>query len=52
MGLRGGGRATAISFEGFGITFSFFIGRTPKFEPYKQDERSAQLTRWYNGEGS
>lgn len=48
----GEGRATSACFEGFGLTFSFFIGRTPKFEPYKQHERSAHLTRWYNGEGS
>lgn len=47
----GEGRATCIAFEGFGLTFAFFIGRTPRFQPYKQDERTAQLTRWYNGEG-
>jgi hypothetical protein len=46
----GEGRATAISFEGFGVTFSFFIGRTPKFQPYQRDERGTQLARWYAGE--
>ncbi|KQO13260.1 hypothetical protein [Sphingomonas sp. Leaf242] len=46
----GEGRAASIGFEGFGVTFSLFIGRTPKFQPYKQDEQAAQLIRWYNGE--
>jgi hypothetical protein len=27
---RGEGRATAVSFEGFGLSFSIFIARTPK----------------------
>jgi hypothetical protein len=47
----GEGPATAISFEGFGLSLSFFFARTPAFQPYKQDERSAELKRWYNGEG-
>lgn len=45
----GEGRATCVSFEGFGITFSLFIGRTPAFRPEETD-RSRQLARWYAGE--
>lgn len=46
----GEGRSTAISFEGFGLSFSLFIGRTPAFRPYSAGERADQLARWYAGE--
>jgi len=44
-------KATCIAFEGFGLSFLLFIGRTPRFRPYRDDERTAELVRWYNGEG-
>lgn len=47
----GEGPATAISFEGFGLSFVFFIGLTPAFRPYSAGERADELTRWYDGEG-
>ncbi|WP_267349395.1 hypothetical protein [Sphingomonas sp. GM_Shp_2] len=46
----GEGRATCVSFEGFGITFSLFIGRTPRFAPHEASDRTNQLIRWYAGE--
>ncbi|MDP1026286.1 hypothetical protein Q5H91_03605 [Sphingomonas sp. KR1UV-12] len=47
---NGEGAAINIAFEGFGLSFSVFVGRTPPFRPHRADERTAQLTRWYNGE--
>lgn len=43
-------KATCIAFEGFGLSFSLFIGRTPRFRPYRDDDRTAHLIRWYDGE--
>jgi len=43
------GPGRAIAFEGFGISFSLFIGRTPPFQP-KNTDRTDQLSRWYAGE--
>lgn len=46
----GVGPSTCIAFEGFGITFSLFIGRTPRFAPDEASDRTNQLIRWYAGE--
>lgn len=46
----GVGPGTCIAFEGFGVTFSLFIGRTPAFAPHEDTDRARQLTRWYAGE--
>lgn len=46
----GVGPGTCIAFEGFGITFSLFIGRTPRFAPHEKTDRTDQLIRWYAGE--
>ena len=46
----GVGPGTCLAFEGLGITFSLFIGRTPRFAPHEASDRTNQLARWYAGE--
>lgn len=46
----GVGPGTCIAFEGFGISFSLFIGQTPRFAPHEASDRTNQLASWYTGE--